>query len=422
MGERAGPMRTSIAVDGFIAAGTAVLQLANCVMIVPLLSFDSPGQRTGGVPDPLALALALLGGACLAFRRRAPVVVLIISGTSSCAYSALGYPPERPLAAAIALLTVAMTSSTIVTAVAGVAMALCVSVAVVIPLGWQGEDLDDRILENLLFFSLACLLGWGIQLGRARTSALREQAARLSGEHTVARERALQQEKSRIARELHDVVAHHVSVITAQAAGAQRVFDARPELAREALVDIESTGRGAMIEMRRVLGLLQPPAPGAELDPTPTLGQLPALIARTEQAGLPVRLSISGSPTELPPGMELNAFRIVQEALTNTLKHAGPSRACVELVYGAEKLTIRISDDGRGLASGALRGHAGRGLIGMRERAALHGGQLVVGEGPDGGVQVLATLPLEAPRVVVAPSKERRPERVGVAQGRSETR
>jgi signal transduction histidine kinase len=408
-------MRRSVAVGITIAALTAALQCANCVTNVPLLSFHYPGHGVGQETDALAVVLALLGGVCLMFRRRAAIPVLILTAASACAYLALGYPPARPLAPAIALLTVAATSSTIVTAVAGTTLVLSVSTAVLIPLGWLGEDLDDRVLDNLLLFGLACLLGWGIQLGRARTSVLREQADRLSREHAVSRERALQQEKSRIAREMHDVVAHHVSVITAQAAGAQRVFDVHPDLARQALADIEVTGRGALTEMRRVVGLLRPPSGEAQLDPPPTLDQLPSLVARTEQAGLPVRLSISGPRSELPPGMELNAFRILQEALTNALTHANASRVDVDLDYGSEDLTLRVSDDGRGLAGGSGSGGLGRGLIGMRERVALHGGELQVADGPDGGVQVLARLPLEVAGLPEPAGGGRHDGAVGVA-------
>lgn len=386
-------VRRALAMDGLIAAVIAAILLANCVAVLPVVSFGNQSQRNGQEFDVPMLALAFVSAVSLVARRRAPIAVLVISGLSSCVYLALGYAPCRPLAPAVALLTVALSASAAVTAVAGVALALCLNVAVVIPLGWWQEDLDDRVLDNVLLVALACLLGWGVQLGRARTAAVRDQAATVSLERT-AQERALQRERSRIARELHDVVAHHVSVITAQAAGAQRVFDTQPDLARQALDAIETTGRGALIEMRRILGLLQPPTGEATLDPQPTLDQLPALVARIERAGLPVRLSISGSPSKLPPGMELNAFRIVQESLTNTFKHAGATHAEVELNYGAESLRIRVSDDGRGLEPDPT---PGRGLIGMRERAALHGGALAVRAGPDGGVEVVADLPLELP-------------------------
>jgi signal transduction histidine kinase len=213
-----------------------------------------------------------------------------------------------------------------------------------------------------------------------------------------------------------------VSIITAQAAGAQRVFDAQPELARQALAAIETTGRGAMTEMRRVLGLLHPAAGTAEPDPPPTLDQLPSLIARTERAGLQVRLSIAGSPAELPSGMELNAFRIVQEALTNALKHARATRAEVELTYGTESLQVRVTDDGRGLGSDTSSAGAGRGLIGMRERAALHGGDLRVATGPDGGVEVLAILPFERPRARSVHPAPRPRHQLGARQARAGAR
>jgi signal transduction histidine kinase len=420
MSDRVAPNRGLVAVDFIVAAVVTALQVANWLVAVPLLSFGGPAERIA--QEPNALALAVLGGVCLLWRRRSPLPVLIVAGASSCIYLASGFPAGRPLAPAIALLTLSRVSSALFTAVAGTAMALCLNIAVWIPLGWEGEDLDDRVLDNLLLLSLACLLGWGIQLGRARTSALRDQAVRLSREHTIARERALQQEKSRIAREMHDVVAHHVSVITAQAAGAQRVFDTQPELARQALAAIETTGRGALTEMRRVLGLLHPGAASALLDPPPTLDQLPSLLARTERAGVPVRLSITGSPSELPSGMELNAYRIVQEALTNTLKHAGASRALVELHYGAGSLQIRISDDGRGLWPDSPSSGPGRGLIGMRERVALHGGDLRVGTGADGGVEIFATLPFEAGGAVGPWPAPHRRRLAGVRLTRMESR
>ncbi|MGN6744162.1 MAG: sensor histidine kinase [Amnibacterium sp.] len=391
---RAPTARASAAADAAIAAAVSVLQLANCVASVPLVSSHYPGERLPAVPAPLSVALAVLGGACLVSRRRAPLVVLVVATTCGALDLGLGYPPGRPLAVAIALLTVAETSSTVVTAIAGTVSLVALSGAVVLALGWMGEDLDDQLLDNLLLLLLACLLGWGIQLGRARTSALREQADRLSREHAVARERALRQEQSRIAREMHDVVAHHVSVITAQAAGARRVFDRSPELAREALAAIEATGREAMTEMRRALGLLRP-SDAAGLDPPPTLDRLPALIAGVEQAGLPVRLSVTGGARPLPPAMELNAVRIVQEALTNVMKHAGASRAAVDLHTDADALTIRIRDDGHGYATPAEPPGPGRGLIGMRERAALHGGTLLLGTAPEGGLEVQVRLPLE---------------------------
>jgi signal transduction histidine kinase len=202
---------------------------------------------------------------------------------------------------------------------------------------------------------------------------------------------AVEQEQARIARELHDIVAHNVSVIVAQAAAARRVFDAEPEHARQVLAAIETTARQALVEMRRLLGVLHPD-PGAQLAPQPRLDRLPGLVAQISRAGLPVELVVQGRRRPLPAGVELSAYRIVQEALTNALKHAGAARATVVLGYRAAGLELRVSDDGRGAPAGVV---TGQGLVGMRQRAALLGGKLVAGPGPAGGFQVTATLPTE---------------------------
>jgi signal transduction histidine kinase len=243
-----------------------------------------------------------------------------------------------------------------------------------------------------MLLSAACMLGYGIQLGRTRRSVLVAQEARLAREHAAETQQAVRDEKSRIARELHDVVAHNVSVITAQATGAQRVFDTEPELARDALRSIETTGRGALTEMRRLLGVLQLESDNAAIEPQPGLDQLPYLIAQMERSGLPVDLQVSGEPRPLSSGVQLNAYRIVQEALTNTLKHAGPSCARVELHYRPDHLDVRVADNGRGFNPDAVPGH---GVIGMRQRAAMLGGQLSVLPGAAGGVLVTASLPTE---------------------------
>jgi len=217
--------------------------------------------------------------------------------------------------------------------------------------------------------------------------------SRLARKHTATTQQVIREEKTRITRELHDVVAHQISVITAQAAGAQRVFDTEPEMAREALRSIETTGRGALIEMRRLLDVLQIESGEAEIAPQPGLDQLPFFIAEMGRAGLTVQLCLRGPARRLPPGVELNAFRIIQEALTNTLKHAGRSQAQVELSYHPTRLDLRINDNGGGFGANAVPGH---GLISMRRRAHLLGGELLVGPGSTGGVQVCTSLPTEA--------------------------
>ncbi len=356
------------------------LTFGNLATVIPLLSLCPTAERELAEVDWLGIALVLIGAVSLAWRRQAPLAVLAITATAFCAGLLLGYPPAQPIAPMIALYALAVVHSSLVTASAGAAAALVIVTATATHLHWQA-DFDDRVFENLMLLSAACLLGYGIQLSRARKSVLLAQEARLAREHAAQTQQAVRVEKSRIARELHDVVAHNVSVITAQATGAQRVFDTEPELARDALHSIETTGRGALTEMRRLLGVLQLETDDAEIEPQPGLDQLPFLIAQMERSGLPVDLQVSGEPRPLSSGVQLNAFRIVQEALTNTLKHAGPSRARVELSYRPDHLDVRIVDDGRGFDADAVPGH---GLIGMRQRAAMLGGELAVLQGAAG--------------------------------------
>jgi signal transduction histidine kinase len=219
---------------------------------------------------------------------------------------------------------------------------------------------------------------------------LADQAAQLTREQAAQTQAAVRQEQTRIARELHDIVAHRVVVMVAQAGASKRIFDAEPERARRALTSIENMGREALIEMRRLLGVLWTHDEESK-SPQPGLADLPDLIAQIERAGLPVELRISGQPRTLPAGVELSAYRIVQEALTNTLKHAGPARAEVELRYHPDLLEVRVDDDGQG-SSSLLK--AGQGLVSMRQRAALLGGEVSLGPRSGTGFQVAAKLPV----------------------------
>jgi signal transduction histidine kinase len=352
--------------------------------------------RLGEPADVSAAALAAVGGLSLAWRRNAPMIVLLVSAASFCVYQALDYPhPALPFAVLIALYTVAARSGTLVAATAAGVLVVSAIGADLRRKGWPPADYDDALFAYFLSVGAACALGYAVQLSRTRTQLLREQAAVLTSEHAAHEQQALQLEQARIARELHDVIAHQVSLVTALAAGAKRVFHTEPELAREALDSIEVAGREALTEMRRFLRVLRADTGEVGRVPQPGLEQLPALVAHTEAAGLPVWLSVCGPPRSLPAGVELCAYRIVQEALTNTLKHAGPSRATVRMSYRPASLELYICDDGRGMHPNP---NAGNGLIGMHERAALLGGRLVVGAGPSGGVAVSAWLPTDADR------------------------
>jgi len=208
------------------------------------------------------------------------------------------------------------------------------------------------------------------------------------------------QERLRITRELHDVIGHAMSVMVVQAGAAGRLLDtADPHRARTAVAEIENTGRRAMAEMRNLLGILRDggtEGEGSPRAPAPTLDDVRPLVARVGQAGLPTTMAVHGAPLEVTPGVGLAAYRIVQEALTNCLKHSGATRATVDVTYRPSEVEILVTDDGTGLAHGTVEPAAGHGLAGMRERVAAYGGDLTIGDRPEGGFRVRATFPLAA--------------------------
>jgi signal transduction histidine kinase len=265
----------------------------------------------------------------------------------------------------------------------------------------------------------AAAAGLGFRVLRRRLADSATRLRRVADEAAAATERALTAERARIASELHDVVTHNVSVMIVQAGAARKIMASSPADAEDALLAVEATGREAMTELRNLLGLLSPagdgtdesarapagapagvsaavagragPAVPAALRPQPGLGELDSLIRRVSAAGLPVELAVNGAPRPLPPGAGLAAYRVVQEGLTNVLRHAGAAAAVVCVDWG-ESLEITVGDDGHGGPGG--RAEPGRGLLGLRERLALYGGELAAGPLPDGGWRVRAVLPL----------------------------
>jgi signal transduction histidine kinase len=253
---------------------------------------------------------------------------------------------------------------------------------------------------------------------------LRDARARLRAEHQASTRRAVERERARIAAELHDVVTHSVSVMIVQAGAARQVLDGAPDEARAALLAVEASGRAAMTELRHLLGLLSPDDPAeagagaAELRPQPGLAQLPALVDRVTAAGLPVGLHVGPVPPDLPPGLDLAAFRVIQEALTNVLKHAG--KPCTEIRLGCAdgELVVEVTDAGRlipaaapapaGMPGAGILGTGipgtGRGLLGLRERTALYGGELSAGPRPGGGWRVTARIPVPAAPAATPPA------------------
>ena len=248
------------------------------------------------------------------------------------------------------------------------------------------------LIQTELILLVAWLLGDATRIRRLYAGTLEERAQRLERERDEQAERAVRDERERIARELHDVVTHHVSVIVIQAGGALRVIDKRPDEARTALEAIATTGRLALTDMRRMLGIL---GEQEASDPTPGLDRLDELLDQLRSAGLDVELVVEGDQRPLDPGLAVSAYRIIQEALTNSLKHAGGGHARVVVRYAVDALEITIADErGPGTPTTVEPPHEGRGLIGMRERATMLRGTLVAHPTATGFL-VTAHLPID---------------------------
>jgi signal transduction histidine kinase len=361
------------------------------VLLALLVTVHEFASLRRALPVP-AVAGLLIATLALSWRRRAPLTVLALTGCVCLSYEAAGYWAIRPLPVAvlIALATVSARLSLATSGSAGAVLAVG-AVAATVAVAEPGEL--EELVDQLIALGAAWMAGISVRLSRLRTTLLEEKAAQLVREQAVHTRLAVELERARIARELHDIVAHHVSVIVAQAGSTRRVLDRQPDRAATVLASIESIGREALTELRRLLSVLRTDGHGRDHAPQPGLGEMPALVAQIERAELHVELAILGRPRKLPPGVELNAYRIVQESLTNTLKHAGPTSARVVVEYRADALELQISDEGRGGTTPPSTG--GHGLVGMRERAALLGGNLSAGPGPRGGFRVTAVLPVE---------------------------
>jgi signal transduction histidine kinase len=274
-------------------------------------------------------------------------------------------------------------------------------VALGVSIGFQpaGVATVSTWTSTALALAVAWLTGLNLRARRARWVALEERAQTLEREREDQARRAVAEERLRIARELHDVVAHSLSVIAVQAGVAHHVLDRQPALARPALETVTVTARAALAEMRQLLGVLrQADEPQTGLAPAPGLADLGHLVSQLGEAGLPVDVQVLGDPQPLAPAVDLSAYRIVQESLTNVLRHGGPS-ARVVIDYPGDAVVVEVRDDGRshsgpGSAVGVSASGSGHGLIGMRERVAIFGGELLAGPCPDGGYRVRARLPL----------------------------
>jgi signal transduction histidine kinase len=340
------------------------------------------GARPGNAAFLLVMALAL------AWRRRAPLLVLAIVMAGLTAQSATLGGSETGSLLLIAGLAVYSAAAHGARPIVGAAIALVGAVGHGL---WDPEI--DSVVEGLyspLVFGLVFLFGLAMRVRQSRTAAVEARARALEEEHRRAREGAAE-ERRRIAHELHDIVAHSLGVMVLQAGAAEQVLDTSPGQAREALRLIRETGQEAVEEMARLLGLIRDERQPA-LEPQPSLANVDALVGRARAAGLEVELTIEGDRRPLPAALELSAFRIVQEGLTNVLKHARARSARVVVCYRDRVLELEVADEGGGASDGGGGGH---GLAGLRERVSVFGGRLEAGRRPDGGWTLRAVLPVE---------------------------
>jgi signal transduction histidine kinase len=399
---RASMQRNPHVADLALTAGVVLVALfTTLALVVPNAVVPPP-------PTPVIVIWAVLLAAPLALRRRFPVAVVVVTGIHFPLYWAVGQINEigawlvlgvaiysaavygrRPLARRVII--------ALACAIAAVSGGILVATGTVTPL-----EAFAIMMFNMVPFAVAWPLGVMTRSLRETRTTLEERNRQLAEERETNARRAIIEERVRISRELHDVVAHHVSVIGIQAGVARRLFDRRPEQAAEAIASVETTSRRAIIDLHPIVGFLRRHDDRDEgLAPQPDLARLPGMIARMRAAGLPIDYVVEGTAQRWSAAVELSAFRIVQEALTNVLKHAGPAKTTVRLRHEAGGLDIEVLDDGH---RGPGRGGApvtngaggtpvgGKGLTGMRERAMLHGGELEAGPRDGHGFRVHARL------------------------------
>jgi signal transduction histidine kinase len=351
-------------------------------------------------PDLLGYGLLAASGLVLLVRRRWPLAVFAATAAVSIWYYAAGYP-DGPgwLSLFVALYTFTLhgdgrRSIQIVTG----------GIAALTVVWLLTADLEPRAESGWVFFRIgaaimAAALGESVRSRRVIAADAEKRADWAERTREDEARRRVDAERLRIAREVHDTVAHAIAIVNVQAGVTAHVMDRRPERAREALVTIEQTSARALHELRATLGVLRDVDDDDRLSPAPGLGQLDELTAMAREAGLDVKVESDGTPPELPSAVDRAAYRILQESITNVIRHAGPAQVTIAIAAAAGELEIQVTDDGRGCTSG---GETGNGIAGMRERCALLGGGLSAGPGPAGGFRVRARLPLTPEAAVTA--------------------
>jgi signal transduction histidine kinase len=380
--------------------------LALIVATLAALSLISNWQPDQAVSFSTAMVLTLVLVLPLILRRYFPLVVLIFMAFVEIYYRFLLIPEGRYTAYAV-LFAIASAAAFgqkryrgwVIGGVIYFELSAILLLSVIYPgSGWLKDSFLAQFLQmllNLFLFGAAWWIGEVFRSRREREKQLEERTEQLKQEREENARRAVLDERIRIARELHDVVAHHVSVMGIQAGAARKVLAKQPAKASEALSEIEASSRQAIGELHKLLGFLRPNNQEEETSPQPSLKHLDMLIDEVRRSGLDVELDIHGEQHTLPESVDLSAYRIIQEALTNILKHAGPATASVVIKFSREMIELTVSDNGKGRVKLESGKPGGRGIIGMRERVSLHGGKLETGNTPGGGFFVKAKLPFD---------------------------
>jgi signal transduction histidine kinase len=357
-----------------------------------------PGQHPTTV---LTWVLAAACSAPILFQRRFPIASIVVSLSVVAIYAAGDYTGYPGYAVFVLIFGIALRTDERVSVPVLFGSAVVLGVAV--DLQPAKIAILATYLSSEIFLGGAWLVGWIERRRRARLAELHARAERLEREREEEARRAVSQERLRIARELHDVIAHSMSVIAVQSAVGNHVIDTQPAQARQSLAAIEATSRSALTEMRRLLGVLrQEGEPRGSLTPAPGLDDLSSLATQVQDAGLRVWINVDGERGPVPPGIDLSAYRVIQEALTNVIKHAGSATATVTVLYRDDSVTVEIANQAQAAPdarvpeprTGSGPGITGHGIIGMRERVAVFGGEFAAGPGPDGGFLVRACFPV----------------------------
>ncbi len=382
------------------AKGPLLIDGVTTLVVFALIAEQMITKRPQPGQHPTTILTWLLAAACCApilSHRRFPRASVAVCLAAVALYAVGRYPAYPGYAVFVLIVGVALHSDERVSVPALFASAVVLGVAV---------DLQPAKIAILATYiasevciGLAWLVGWNERRRRARLTELHARAERLEREREEETRLAVSQERLRIARELHDVIAHSMSVIAVQSAVGNHVIDTQPAQARQSLAAIEATSRSALTEMRRLLGVLrQEGEPRGSLAPAPGLADLSALVAQVQDAGLRVWINVEGERGLVPPGIDLSAYRVIQEALTNVIKHAGSATATVVISYRDDAVTVEIANQAPAAPGARVPGPGmtGHGIIGMRERVAVFGGEFAAGPGPDGGFLVRACFPVAA--------------------------